>query len=656
MRSSLPILLAAAPLAALLSGCAMSPTGGTSSATPTPQAVTAAVQGKTFGGQQPVVGATIAVYTFGTTGYGSSGSLLGSTTTASDGSFNLTFTCPSPNVPVYVLSIGGTNGYGTTPNTAIVEGAGIGTCSAADATPFIVINEITTAVLATSFSHFFSSTSPDGTTNDHFGSPASLNPAVARVNDVLIPAVLDITDGYPNPSSSTFTVEGAKIVTLGNILASCVNSSGPGSSYCVNLFAYTTTGNGTPPTNVLEAAVNIALNPQANVDQLYGLSASNAFAGGLTAYPTDWTIAVSYTNPNMGLGLNPRSVSTLDLDTSGRVWIPSNAPGHVGVAYFDPNTLSFSTIYSAPGMLHPQQVAIDTNSTAWVTDTGSDVLAGFPTTNPSSPVVLTMPGYTTTAVTVLDNNNLRVGLVNTGTSYPSLGQVTNTGGTYTYSQISGTTVPTAGFIVSSLAGDMSGGFGFSTTQTQGSYAAGYGFYFSSANALSLDVAADGEDLGQIAFTGGTDFASARGGYSAAADGLCIYSKQSCYSMQFETAIRHPSGMVVDGGAGLWMADNDTPDVQFIPKSGTSYLDPNNVPYNEIYVHGTNNGGTMTNPAGIAVDTTGNVWVSNFGCNTTGCTPGAFTLTEIIGAGTPTINPIAAQVVPGNGGGPGTEPK
>lgn len=661
MRSSLTILLAGVPLAALLTGCAMSPMGGgTSSATDTPQSVTATVRGKSFGGQQPVAGATIAVYTYGTTGYGSTGTLLGTTTTASDGTFSLTFSCSgtgvTPTTPVYALSIGGTNGYSSTPNTAIVEAAGLGTCSAADADQFVIINEITTTVLATSLSHFFSSTSNDGTTTDHFGSPADLNAAIARVNDVLIPTVVNISTGYPNNSTATFTNESAKIITLGNILASCVNSSGPGSEYCYNLFGYTTPASDIPPTDVLEAAVNIALSPQYNVDQLYGLSASNAFSGGLTAYPTDWTIAVSYTDPSLGLGLNTRTVSTLDIDTSGRVWFPSNSAGAVGVAYFDPNSSNFSSVYTAAGEVHPQQVAIDINGTAWVTDTGSDVLAGFPTTNPSSPFVETLPGYTTTAVTVLDNDNLRVGLVSNSTTYPSLGQVIDTNGTsYAYTQISGTTVPSSGFIVSSLAGDTVGGSALSTTQTTGSYAYGYGFYFSSGNSLELAAAADGEDLGQVVFTS-DDFVSARGGYSAAADGLCIYSKQNCYSMQFETAIRHPSGMIIDGGAGLWLADNDTPDVEFIPPNGTSYLDSGNVPYNEIYVHGTNNGGTMTNPAGIGVDNTGNVWVSNYGCYGNSCTPTAFVLTEVLGAGTPTINPVSAQVVLGTRGGAGKEPQ
>ena len=40
-------------------------------------------------------------------------------------------------------------------------------------------------------------------------------------------------------------------------------------------------------------------------------------------------------------------------------------------------------------------------------------------------------------------------------------------------------------------------------------------------------------------------------------------------------------------------------------------------------------------------------MTNAGCNTTGCTPGNFTLTEIVGAAGPTITPVSAQITGGN---------
>jgi len=83
--------------------------------------------------------------------------------------------------------------------------------------------------------------------------------------------------------------------------------------------------------------------------------------------------------------------------------------------------------------------------------------------------------------------------------------------------------------------------------------------------------------------------------------------------------------------------------------GAVYLNSNgnnNVPNNE-FLHGASNGGTATAPFGIGVDAVGNVWVTNAGCNVANCTPGTFTLTEIVGAGYPTITPVSAQITNGN---------
>jgi hypothetical protein len=56
---------------------------------------------------------------------------------------------------------------------------------------------------------------------------------------------------------------------------------------------------------------------------------------------------------------------------------------------------------------------------------------------------------------------------------------------------------------------------------------------------------------------------------------------------------------------------------------------------------------MTAPYGVGIDATGNVWVTNAGCSVNDCVPGTFTLTEIVGAGFPTITPVSAQITSGN---------
>jgi hypothetical protein len=115
------------------------------------------------------------------------------------------------------------------------------------------------------------------------------------------------------------------------------------------------------------------------------------------------------------------------------------------------------------------------------------------------------------------------------------------------------------------------------------------------------------------------------------------------------------GIAIDGGGQLWVAESGDAGVMQVPinnpgASGAQvYLNStgaNNIPVNEL-LHGTNYGGTATKPYGIGVDMAGDVWVTNAGCNTTDCTPGSFTITEIVGAGYPTITPVSAQITGGN---------
>ncbi len=647
MRLNVFALTALLPVAGLMSGCAMG-TQGTSAATVAP--ALKSVSGKAFGGQQAVANGQIVVYQYGNTGYGSTGTVIANTTTDAAGNFNVNYTCTNPNAPLYILSIGGQPGINLANNKAILLGSGIGTCAASE-TGYVTINEISTTVLAFALSHFFSSGSTDSYTTDHFGSPASLTPAISRVNSGLIPTIIDPRSGLPLQSTSTFTNEAAKIVTIADVLGACVNSAGPGSPACTTLFRDTTPAGGTAPTNTLEAAVIMALQPTTNVTDLYSLvppSGSSAFAGSLATQPNDWTLAVSYTAPTMGLGVDPFTVTTLDIDTAGRVWFPSNTAGAAGAAYFDSATSSFSQVFTAPGLLRPEQVVVDINNEVWVNDTQSAVVAGYPVTSPTAPVTLTLPGTISTALTVLDDNSLRLGVVNTASALPSFAAITN--GT-TYAQIPNTTPQgSQGYIGASLAGDTVGGTAGSATDTY------------TPNIFDLYIAGDGSqravlfqafaDSGQVAFTG-ADYVSTRGGFNAAADGLCIFTVQNCFPFADQSANRHPTGLVVDGGGNLWLSDAYTPDVQEIANNNGSYLNGSNVVSNKVYIHGTNNGATLSTPGGIAVDSIGNVFVSNIGCSGVNCVPTPFVLTELIGAGVPTINPIAAQVVLNSS--PGVEP-
>ena len=164
-----------------------------------------------------------------------------------------------------------------------------------------------------------------------------------------------------------------------------------------------------------------------------------------------------------------------------------------------------------------------------------------------------------------------------------------------------------------------------------------------------------DDSGQVLYTG-NDYISVRSfsGSGNNKDALCIYSQARCFNLQGVTK-NTGEGIAIDGGKNLWIAESSDQAVIQVPVNnpggaeGGIYLNSNgnnNVPNNE-FMHGNSNGGTATAPFGIGVDATGNVWVTNAGCNVSDCVPGSFTLTEIVGAGFPTATPVSAQITSGN---------
>ena len=105
---SLLALSALFALAALLTGCSLSPSPNASSAGPVSSIQ---LSGKIHGGQQPVSGATIQLYTIGTSSDGSASTPLLTQTVTSDsgGNFTLTnlYSCNSATL-VYLTATGGT--------------------------------------------------------------------------------------------------------------------------------------------------------------------------------------------------------------------------------------------------------------------------------------------------------------------------------------------------------------------------------------------------------------------------------------------------------------------------------------------------------------------------------------------------------------------
>jgi hypothetical protein len=327
--------------ALLLSGCAAMQT---TASDPGSFNAPGSISGNLHGGNQPISGATIKLYATGSAGYGSAGTLLATTTSASDGfgSFQFSqvvsggtgpggnsYSCPTPGSLLYLIANGGNTGGGS-PNGASTLLVGIGPCSTASSA-VINMNEITTAASVYALAPYINPGTTPGTesigTANTTQAKLGLSNAFANLaniaympsGNVANPQLYNGT-GTAAGITVTATADATKIVTIADVLASCVGTSGASSAACTDLF-----NNATPPASATttseptatfataqdtaQAAYYMAVNAGSNgtftscingattkAGCLFGLiSGTPPFQTPLATAPTDWTIGVTYT-------------------------------------------------------------------------------------------------------------------------------------------------------------------------------------------------------------------------------------------------------------------------------------------------------------------------------------------------------------------------
>ncbi len=230
------------------------------------------MQGNVFGGQQPVVGATIQLYAAGTTGLGQGATPLIATplpVTDANGTFTFTYNLPSAPSHFYIVATGGSPGNGNPANPNIVLMAAIGGCTASTTLPtsFININEVTTIASVIALRPFIAA--PTGIV----GAPVLIGAPVANYNDLR--TAFDTASNLANISTGAALnatgSNGQLLNTLADILAHCVNSNPVGDNFCFTLFADATPTSNTVAADTVQAAWYIAQNPTHSVSALFGL-------------------------------------------------------------------------------------------------------------------------------------------------------------------------------------------------------------------------------------------------------------------------------------------------------------------------------------------------------------------------------------------------
>jgi streptogramin lyase len=584
-------------LSLLLAGCAL---GGNGSSTATQSAVPQLkINGSVFGGQQPVIGSTIQLYTVGTTGVGSASTPLISATvlTGAQGQFAITgdYSCTSAT-QVYLTATGGNAGSGT--NTSLTLMAALGSCStllANASTTYISMNELTTVAAAFALAPFMvdythigaAGTNPTGLVNA-FGAATSL---------------VNLASGAVPPSLGGVTLPTARINTLGNILAACVNTAGASSSQCTTLFS--TTG----ATETIGAALAIARNPGAAAyTALYSLGGASApFVPGVSAQPNDFTLAVNYTGTELA---SPYAIA---IDASGNAWI-SNESGFSIVKLAHLGSTFSSTSFTGNGsILAPRGLSIDRSGNVWIANTGGNDIVELS----NAGAVLSANGFTggglSAPVAIANDSAGNAWIANlTGNSITELSAAGVASGASPITGAGSLSAPTA------IAIDATGrllvanaGTGTYCTFTSAAVlqsCPGDGTLFGATGIAvnSTTVAMSGSTTGTTvsgAFTLATNAGAVNAGSPLAGGGLTL-----------------PTAVALDGSSNIWLANS----ASLSEFSGTTAIAP------------TSGYGTLSNPNSLAIDASGNVWTANSGDNS---------ISIFVGVASPVATPLALNVGP-----------
>jgi len=614
-----------------------------------------AITGKVHGGQQPISGTKVYLYAAGTSGYASAATSLlttsgGYVTTNSSGDFTVTgdWTCPAaPGDQVYVFAIGGNPGNSggqANPNLAMMTA--LGSCENLNSSSVIWVNEVTTAASAYALAPFmgYSASHPSAGASVNLGAPtsgASCNAAGswksrgANTCDYIglknafgtVSNLVKLSTGVALAGSSTAVEPQARLNTLADILAACVNSTGGTAgdgSACGTLFKAMTPGSsGVAPTDTLQAILNLAhaQGPSSSVSaSLFGLSASTAaFQPSLSAAPNDWTLPITLS----GGGLD--GPTALGIDGAGNAWAASY---NSALSAFSPaGAPLFVSGITGYGLYESYGLAIDNSNNVWVaneeslgTNNGLGTVSEF--TDSGTPLSGSL-GYAAGGIdfpiALAADTDGSVWVANNGDS--SVSHLTSSG-----TAASGDLTASSIEFPDGIALDGSHNVWVTSESTSTiTEISGGGTQFTAVTCC--------DDAGGLAIDASGNVWSAN--YSGSSVSLVSNAGTVISTGYSGGGIDQPFGIAVDGDGTVWVANYHG--ASFTELAGAASAEPGTI-LSPSTGFGTQ--ADLVEPYGIAVDASGNVWVSNFDAVPSGGEQG--TLTEFVGLATPVKTPLVGQ--------------
>ena len=588
--------------------------------TPSPTPVNS-ISGKVEGGLGPISGAQVTLYQAGNSAYGAGATVLGTATTDSRGKFAIGFTPPATPTLLYLVALGGNAGAGSNAAIGLMGVAGPSNAPL----NAVKINELTTVAGQWALPQFIDSTGQE------VGAPLSnrkgiLNAAAQALDNLadtatgapakFLPTALECSSGLPAVNCDGLD----RLDTLANIIAACVQSSGPSTklpscALATNACDILLACSGTPAIGTaLGAAHAIATHPTSNVSQLFAAQgAVQPFQPALVAAPDGFEIA---------LNLFP-----LAARLSSPIGVAADIPGDVWIANLGGNSVTklsaigrFIGTFAPAGAKfdQPYGIAINANNDVWISNSngasvtelnavgglianrspaGADINepTGVEVDQADNVWVANFAGNSVSELLSIDNYATGVNYAPPGAAFDGPAEIgIDTGANVWVSNFTGNSV--------------------SELTASSSYAQGLNF-------------APGAAL--LNFPVGLGLDAANNVWIANSGSLNIseLTASSSYSTGFSfspagAALNEPAALKFDSAGNLWATDVGTGTLSEL-LAGCSSVSCNGLKFDPP-------GADLNSPQGVTVDAAGNIWVASTGNNS---------IAEFIGLAAPTGVPV-----------------
>ena len=605
-------IVAVAALALTAGGC------GSGSSSPSLPGPKPALSGAVFGGSagSPIAGAQITLYQAGTSGYGAGSSQLVLVTSGKDGHFKFArFECQTSQ-QLYLIATGGTPAGQRAANAAVALSAAIGPCGAYKRS--VVINEVTTAATVWALNQFTDSTGQIiGTSASN---QAGLNNAAAVV---AAPSLVDVATGLtPALLPPGVAPTSDALYTLADILATCVDSSGAGSSECQALFTAATPPARSAPATTLEAAVDMARNPGNSVASLYDLIPDNPpFTPLLAAPPSAWVLAIEY-DPADTEYAGPYELA---VDAAGNVWTANAQGGSVSVLDAATGYISGSVLGPEGAVFSaPTGIALDVDSNVWASNYSGNSISeltassNYATGLNFAPVAAAFNGPL--AIALDASGNVFAGNFNSG-SVSELTASSNYATGLNFAPSGAALVASASIAADAQNNVWAANFiGNSVSELTAASNYGSGLNFAPASA-SLD-----NPISIALDSSGNVWVANKSGASVSELTAPDYTTGAVFSPA-GAAINEPLALDFDSADNLWVANDAGNNLSELTAASNYTAGLSFAPFSEI--HG---------QFSMALDASGNVWVANNALDT---------VSQFIGLAKPVLTPIQACLAKGH---------